>query len=39
MKIKDDYNDKTEKLLYKFIPYDQVIESIKEIIKSGVFTS
>lgn len=37
--FKDDYNDKTEKLLYKFIPYDQVIESIKEIIKSGVFTS
>lgn len=37
--FKDDYNDKTEKLLYKFIPYDQVIEPIKEIIKSGVFTS
>ena len=37
--FKDDYNDKTEKLLYKFIPYDQVIGSIKEIIKSGVFTS
>ena len=37
--FKDDYNDKTEKLLYKFIPYDQVIESIREIIKSGVFTS
>lgn len=37
--FKDDYNDKTEKLLYKYIPYDQVIGSIKEIIKSGVFTS
>lgn len=37
--FKDDYNDKTEKLLYTFIPYDQVIESIKEIIKSDVFTT
>ena len=35
--FEDDYNDKTKKLIYKPISYEQAIKAVEEIINSGLF--
>lgn len=35
--FKTDYEDSTEKLLSKPVPYEEAIKAVKAIIESGVF--